>query len=172
MEGAGEARLFTKRVLAYEGLHPLLQPTSPAARKSRLGLLQPTPPPQRPQHASRGEDEGRPSLAGASIFSHPLTNHPPPCMGIKPPPCLPSCAHHAEVHVGSVQLQVDLSVNRRFTILVVVLAHLGRRRSHGCGRWWLCCSADARRLAGPSGGVFRPITVEAGTSSAGSHRTL
>lgn len=62
----------------------------------------------------------------------------------------PFPAHHAEVHVGRVELQVDLAVDGRLAVLVVVLAHLGERRSHGaglgsdgmeaavsaCGWWW------------------------------------
>lgn len=72
-------------------------------------------------------------------------------------------AYHAEVHVGGVELQVDLPVDGGLAVLVVVLPHLRRGRGHGDGG----ATASARRVgAGRSGGRFRPNTVEAGTAPA------
>jgi len=34
-------------------------------------------------------------------------------------------AHHGEVNIGGIELQVDLLVNSILTVLVVVLTHLG-----------------------------------------------
>ena len=113
----------------------------------------------------------------------------PPPPRPSPPPAGQACTYHGQVDVGGIELQVDLAVDGRLRVLVVVLAHLrgargrhgGRLRSGGGGSGAGAVAVALGRsegavkrwrglaLSGRPGRVtsagFRPSTVEAGNRS-------